>query len=100
MTDRVIEACARQLEMLFEDPVLIPNTGMAIIPVIGGLFIPELEPDHSDLLPMIVAALVAREQFHREAPGAPTLPLRREDCEEMTNDDRPRLQVVGLFGDS
>jgi hypothetical protein len=86
--------------MLFENPVPIPGTGMAEIPVIGGLFIPDLEPDHSDLLPMIVAALVAREKFHRDAPGCPILPLRAEDCEEMENADDHRLNLVGCYGGS
>ena len=103
MTDRLIEACAyaleRHLEMLFENPVKIPGTGMCELPVIGNLFVPDLE-DRSQFLPMIVAALAARERFRQEAPEGPILPLRQEDCEEMMNDDRPRLQAVGLFGDS
>jgi hypothetical protein len=103
MTDRLIEACAYALEcyleMLFENPVKIPNTGMAEIPVIGGPYILDLE-DRSQFFPTIIAALAARERFRREAPEGPVLPLRQEDCEKMLNDDRPRIGVVGLYADS
>jgi hypothetical protein len=104
MNDRLIEACAlaleRHLEMLFENPVKIPNTGMCELPVVGNLFIPDLEPDYSEFFPMIIAALAARERFRQDAPGWPTLPLHERDIELLKNDDRPQVQVVGLFGDS
>jgi hypothetical protein len=103
MTDRLIEACAlpleRHLEMLFENPVKIPGTGMCELPVVGNLFIPDLE-DRSQFMPVIIAALAARAKFYREVPERPILPLRQEDCEALANDDRPQVQVVGLFGDS
>jgi hypothetical protein len=99
MNDRLTELCARRLETLFENPVLIPNTGMAIIPVVGGPYILDLE-EPSQFIPMIIAALAARAKFHRDAPERPILPLRQEDCEEMMSDDYPQIGVVGLFGSS
>ena len=70
---------------------------MAEIPVIGGLFIPDLE--RFDLLPRVCAALVARERFRREAPGWPALPLHKTDIELLKNDDNPRHNVLALFAD-
>jgi hypothetical protein len=103
MDTRLIEACAYALEcyleMLFENPVKIPNTGMAEIPIVGGPYILDLE-DRSQFFPMIVAALAARERFRQEAPEGPILPLREDACAAMMDDDRPRLQAVGLYGDS
>ena len=99
MTDRLTELCARELEKLFENPVKIPAPAWRQFPSSAGRTywtwrIP------SQFLPMIVAALAARAKFYRDAPERPILPLRQEDCEEMMNDDRPQVQVVGLFGDS
>jgi hypothetical protein len=100
MNARLIELCSRAIEKLFENPVLLPGTGLATLPIIGNLYIPDLETDHSEFIPMILAALVARERFRREAPGWPPLPLHENDIELLKGDDRPQIQVVGLFGDS
>ena len=64
-----------------------------------GVFIPAL--DYSGLLPSVCAALCAKERFRQDAPAwAPELPLRREDCEALENDDGDGLNLVGLFGGS
>lgn len=86
------------LESLFENPIMIPNTGMASVPVIGGPYIVAL--DHSHFLPVIGRALCAKEKFRQEAPCWPDLPLRAEDCEALENADDVRLNVLGYYGDS
>lgn len=102
MAGKFAEACAHELESLlerlFDNPVRIPNTGMAEAPVIGDWYI--VSEDHSHFLPSICRALCAREKFCQDAPGWPTLPLRAEECEAMIDDDDPRRRIVGYYGDS
>jgi hypothetical protein len=84
------------LEELFKNPVMLSDT-LAEIPIVGGLYI--VSQDHCILLPVVCAALCAKAQFSRDAPAwAPCLPLRREDCEKLENDDSNRLNLVGYYG--
>ena len=100
MTNRLSDACARELESyiknLFETAPRIPGRLTAEIPVVGGLFWPDT--DYSPLLPLVCKALCAREQFRQEAPGWPTLPLTWEDGKWLEDDDNPRISVVGHYG--
>jgi len=97
----LLETCAREfergIERLFETAPRIPGTGMAETPVIGGRFL--TWADHSFLLPQVYRALIAREQFHQDAPGWPTLPLHEQDIEAaIENDDDPRCRLLGYYG--
>jgi hypothetical protein len=99
--NRLQHACERELERyieeLFRHPRMISPT-LAEVPVVGGLFIVDLE--HGHLLPRVTAALVARERFRQDVPGWPELPLRWEDCQEMQDDDDPKARLLGFFGES
>ena len=104
MSERLIELCAQEFEThirgLFNNPRMLPGTGLAEIPVIGGLYIPDL-PETIPPLLSICAALCARERFRRDAPAwAPQLPLRPEDCTALENADSGRLNLVGYYGSS
>jgi hypothetical protein len=96
------EACIRELAIVLEDLFssarkLSPT--LAEIPIIGGLFITDL--DCSIPLLRVCQALVAREKFHREKPPwAPDLPLHERDIEELEQDDNGKLRLVGLFAGS
>src|SRR5262245_55046988 len=98
MTDRFREICDREFERLFETAPRIPGTGMAEIPVVGGLFL--TWGDYSPLLLRVGKALCSRERFHQDAPGWPSLPLHQRDIEAMENDDCSRCALVGLYSGS
>src|SRR5262245_16729571 len=92
MHDRIFKTCAAEFEKyvkgLFQNPRMLTKMS-AEVPVIGGVFAPDLLDQQPFLLPRVCRALIAREQFHQDAPGWPTLPLRSEDCEELENADCP-----------
>jgi hypothetical protein len=105
MADRLQEACADALERfaegIFNNPRRLSPVS-AEIPVIGGRYFPSLGDEQVLLLlPRICAALCARKRFRWDAPlWAPVLPLTWEACQELEDDDDPRLNLVGLFGGS
>ena len=49
MTDRFLEVCARefsaQVKLMFDNAPRIPGTGMAEIPIVGGVFLLGMEED-------------------------------------------------------
>jgi hypothetical protein len=96
------EACIRELAIVLEDLFstarkLSPT--LAEIPIIGGLFITDL--DFSNPLLRVCRALAARGKFHQEKPPwAPDLPLHERDIEELEHDDNSKLRLVGLFAGS
>jgi hypothetical protein len=107
MIDRIEAASVCELEVLLESlfetaattPVrTAPGKFFGRDPILGHLFI--TGEDHTPLWLMICKALVATARFRQEAPGWPSLPLRREDIDEMINADCIRCNVTGLFGDS
>jgi hypothetical protein len=102
MDDRLIATCEREfanyIEGLFKTVRKIPSTGMAEIPVIGGMY--HTWADHSHLCPQIVAALCCRERFRQDAPDWPILPLHEKDIEAMENDGCLRCNLVGFYADS
>jgi hypothetical protein len=102
MRDKLIEVCANEFENyikgLFKNPKKIPNTGMAEIPIVGGLYIPDLMDEASPLLLTVCKALVARERFRQDAPDWPILPLHERDIEAAIESDYdPRINLVGLY---
>ena len=98
LTKASLHALQDLLEGLFANPVKIPGTGLAEVPVIGDRY--RLASDHSVWLPVICAALCAREKFRAEAPGWPPLPLREEEIEALMRDDDHRSHVLAHFGGS
>jgi hypothetical protein len=113
MRDDLIERCARERENslseleshirgLFANPQILPDTyALAEIPVIGGKYIvDQVEFEFPILLLRIVGALCSRERFRVDVPWAPPLPLRLEEIEALKDDDNPRFQLVGYYGDS
>lgn len=102
MSDRFNEPCAHELENLikglFKTSRKIPGTGMAEIPVVGGVFLPY--GDYSPLLLTVCAALCAGERFRQDEPAWPPLPLHEELIEVYINAECSRLNLVGLFGKS
>jgi hypothetical protein len=109
MDERFLTLCKREFElgvkMLFDalqNSVVDGESWLREIPYIGGQFVAALEnPEHS-LVPQVCRALCAREQFRQDAPSwaYQPLPLRQEDCDELTNHDNPRLNLVGYFASS
>jgi hypothetical protein len=103
-TDRLLKVCQREfergIERLFETAPRIPNTGMAEIPVIGGVFIADMPEMIAAILPQVCAALCARERFRRDAPGWPTLPLHEQEIEAMESNNCPRCALTGLYAAS
>jgi hypothetical protein len=100
MTDTFLELCAREfaahVKLMFDAAPRIPGTGMAEVPVLGGPFLLGMEvPDC--LYQRVCMALGARERFHRDAPGWPTLPLHETDIDDLKNDDSPRLNLLGYY---
>jgi hypothetical protein len=88
----------RHIEGLFKNPRMLSNT-LAEIPVIGGMYIADLE--HSHLLPRVCAALCACVRFRRDGPvWAPDLPLREGHCKMLENDVSNRCRLVGYYGSS
>jgi hypothetical protein len=74
---------------------------LAEIPIIGGLFILDLREQRDSLVPIVCAALVARERFRQDGPvWAAELPLYGPLQTEMIEDDNPRLKLVGYYGSS
>jgi hypothetical protein len=87
------------IESLFENPTMIPGTGMAEAPVIGTQYIVAL--DHSVLLPTIVAAMITKEKFRqRYHPKWPDLPVTQREIAAMVDDDCRWINLLGLFGRS
>src|SRR5262245_1121389 len=113
MIDRLQEICeieyaryAKQLaDKLFDAAAELPGadnfftTPFMETPIIGGRFWAGF--DDPELRQRVVRALVAREQFHRDAPPtAPALPLTETDCAALEDDDNPLNVLTGLFGTS
>ena len=99
----LLETCANEFESyikgLFKNPRMLTKT-LAEVPVVGGVFIPDLM-DHTPFLLQVCRALCARERFRQDAPEWPILPLHEQDIEAaMENDDDRRLNLVGLFSNS
>jgi hypothetical protein len=104
MTDDFLELCAREfavrVKLLFDNAPRIPGTGMAEIPVVGGLLLLGM-PVPPCLYERVYMALGARERFHQDKPAwAPELPLHGDAIAAMKNDDVPGIAVVGLYADS
>jgi hypothetical protein len=104
MTDRFLELCAREfaahVQRMFDNAPRIPGTGMAEIPVVGGLLLLGM-PVPPCLYERVYMALGARERFHQDKPAwAPELPLHGDAIAAMKNDDVPGIAVVGLYADS
>jgi hypothetical protein len=101
---RVRESCAhgfeRLVEKLFNHPRLIPGTGLAEVPVVGGVYLADdVRPALSMYLPRICGALVARERFRQDAPAwAGELPVHVDRCMEMRHDECPRVALVAHYG--
>src|SRR5262245_20662273 len=102
MDQRRLDLCAREFEAyiigLFETARKIPGTGMAEIPLVGGVFL--TWGDYSPLLLRVSRAVLAREKFPQDAPGYPSLPLHEKEIEAMENDDCPRCALTGLYAGS
>jgi hypothetical protein len=104
MTDRFLELCAREfaahVQRMFDNAPRIPGTGMAEIPIVGGLLLLGM-PVPDCLYERVCMAMAAREQFHQDKPAwAPELPLHGNAIAAMKDDDRPQMQTVGLYADS
>ena len=74
MTNRLSDACARELESyiknLFETAPRIPGRLAVEVPVIGGLFWPDT--DYSPLLLRVCRALAPASDFTRRLQGGPS----------------------------
>jgi hypothetical protein len=85
---------------MFDNAPRIPGTGMAEIPIVGGLLLLGMPVDPC-LYERVYMAMAAREQFHQDKPAwAPELPLHGNAIAAMKYDDRPQMQTVGLYADS
>src|SRR5260370_31287910 len=98
MTNKLLETCASEFESyikgLFKNPRMLTKT-LAEIPVVGGVFIPDLM-DHAPFLLQVCRALCCRERFRQDAPEWPVLPLHEQDIAEATEDtDDHRINLVG-----
>src|SRR4051794_19908396 len=104
MTDRFLELCAREcaahVQRMFDHAPRIPGTGMAEIPIVGGVFLLGMPVDPC-LYERVCMAMAARAQFHQDKPAwAPELPLHGDAIAAMKNDDVPGIAVAGLYADS
>lgn len=102
MTDMFLELCAREcaahVQRMFDHAPRIPGTGMAERPIVGGKFLLGL-PLFPELVQEVCAALRAAEQFERDEPAWPPLPLHKDAIAEMKDDDDPRIALEGLYAD-
>jgi hypothetical protein len=100
----LLETCANEFEShikgLFKNPRMLTKT-LAEIPVVGGLFIPDLMEDYTPFLLQVCKALCCRERFAQDVPGWPILPLHERDIEAaIENDDDPPCRLLGYYGRS
>jgi hypothetical protein len=101
---RLAKSCAREferhLEGLFEHPRIVPGTkALAEVPIVGGVYIVGDERHAMPcFLPLICAALVARERFKQEWPDWPDLPLNWEHCVKMQHNECRRVALMAHYG--
>jgi hypothetical protein len=101
MDERLTKACeaefAKFIEGLFANPKMC-GYRLAEVPVIGGVyFVDNSNDDYATKIPLICAALAARERFRREAPGFSELPLHLDDLMYARWSTDPQTLLKGLF---
>jgi len=103
MHDKLLKTCANEFENyikgLFKNPRMLTKT-LAEIPVVGGLFIPDLMDQTPFLLLRVCRALCCRERFAQDVPGWPVLPLHEDARTALEEDDCPRCRLLGYYGSS
>jgi hypothetical protein len=101
MDERLTKACEAEftkfIEGLFKNPKMC-GYRLAETPVIGGVyFVDNSNDDYATKIPLICAALAARERFRHEAPGFSELPLHLDDLMYAQWSTDPRTKLAGLF---
>src|SRR5262245_57114058 len=103
MHDKLLETCANEFEKyiksLFKNPRMLTKT-LAEVPVVGGVFIPDLMDQTPFLLLRVCKALCCRERFYQDEPSWGPLPLHEDIRTAMEDDDNTRCKLLGYYGSS